>query len=192
MHSLEPHFGWRHLYTAEEDEKSPFFGREYSEFEFTNRVYNYVIHPQWDEIGSPTLFIKILYAEYDEKFAILELLGEWNDCIHNDIMIFKRDILEKIMSFGINKFIIVGENILNFHYDGDDYYAEWKEDIGDGWIALLNFQPHVLAELKHNALLGFFETGGKLNDIGWRTFTPLQLFQVVEMNIKKRINAQKE
>jgi hypothetical protein len=41
MHEIEPYFNWRHLYTAEEDENSPFFGREYSEFEYSNTVYNY-------------------------------------------------------------------------------------------------------------------------------------------------------
>ncbi len=97
MHDIEPHYSWRNLYSAEEDERSPFFGREYSEFEFTNSIYGYCIHPQWDEIGSPTLFIKILFVDYDEKFAVIEMLGEWNDCLHNDIMFLKRDAIDKLM-----------------------------------------------------------------------------------------------
>ena len=78
MHDIEPYFKWRDWYTAEEDTRSPFYGREYSEFEFTHAVYNYLIHPQWDEFGSKTLYLKILYADYDEHFAIIEMLGEWN------------------------------------------------------------------------------------------------------------------
>jgi imidazoleglycerol phosphate synthase glutamine amidotransferase subunit HisH len=52
MHDIEPHFGWRHLYIAAEDPHSPFYRRKYSEFYFTNTVYNYYIHPQWDEFGT--------------------------------------------------------------------------------------------------------------------------------------------
>ena len=46
---------------------------------------------------------------------------------------------------GINKYILIGENILNFHYSDDSYYEEWFDDNGDnGWIVLLNFREHVL------------------------------------------------
>lgn len=41
MHDIEPFYNWRHLYTADEDPRSPFYGREYSEFEFSQTVYNY-------------------------------------------------------------------------------------------------------------------------------------------------------
>ena len=30
--------------------------------------------------------MKVLMADYDEKYAIIELIGEWNDAIENDIM----------------------------------------------------------------------------------------------------------
>ena len=60
MHAIEPYFNWRDFYISSEDSRSPFFGREYSEFHFVDQVYNYVIHPQWDNFGSSTLFLKIL------------------------------------------------------------------------------------------------------------------------------------
>ncbi len=85
MHEIEPYFNWRHLYIADEDVKSPFYGRTYSEFEFTQTVYNFYIHPQWDDFGSSTLYIKILFADYETGFAIIEMIGEWNDAIENDI-----------------------------------------------------------------------------------------------------------
>ena len=56
MHEIEPYYHWRHLYMAEEDPLSPFFGQTYSEFEFSQTVYNYYIHPQWDEIGIASPF----------------------------------------------------------------------------------------------------------------------------------------
>ena len=91
MQDIEPYYNWRHLYTAEEDKRSPFYGRQYSEFEYSLTLYNYYIHPQWDDFGSRTLYMKLLYADYDQQFAILELLGEWNDAIENDIMTLRRE-----------------------------------------------------------------------------------------------------
>ncbi len=125
MHEIEPFYNWRQFYIAEEDEKSPFFGREYSEFEYTNQLYNFLIHPQWDEFGSLTLFMKIIFVDYDLKFCAMELLGEWNDALNNDIMILKRDIVEELQLHGIHKFVLIGENVLNFHYSDDSYYEEW-------------------------------------------------------------------
>ena len=95
MHDIEPFYNWRHIYVAEEDSLSPFFGRTYSEFEFSQTVYNYYIHPQWDDFGSKTLYLKILFVEHEQHFAIIELLGEWNDAIENDIMELKREIMGK-------------------------------------------------------------------------------------------------
>ena len=187
MHTIEPYFNWRHLYAAEEDEHSPFYEREYSEFEFIHRVYDHLIHPQWDEIGSPTLYIKILFADYDEGFAIIEMMGEWNDCINNDIMFFKREIIENIMMHGINKFILIGENVLNFHASDDCYYEEWFDELEEGWIALFNFRRHVLKEMQSNNLDYYFVSGGDLSMLDWRTDTPLQLYQRVVLIVNKRL-----
>src|SRR5690606_33914823 len=122
MHEIEPYYNWRHRYTSEEDERSPFFGREHSEFHFTHAVYDHVIHPQWDEIGSETLYLKVLFTDYDEGYAILEFIGEWNDLLGNDIMFLKRDIIEGMMDQGISRFILIGENVLNFHASDEEYY----------------------------------------------------------------------
>ena len=122
MHFIEPFFNWRGDYIASEDTASPFYEREYSEFEFSNRIYNYLIHPQWDYFGSATLFLKVLYTDYEQGYAIIEFMGEWNDTIENDIMLLKRDVIEPMMNNGINKFILIGENVLNFHSSDDCYY----------------------------------------------------------------------
>ena len=183
MHTLEPYFNWRNLYIASEDERSPFYGREYSDFEFSNKIYNHIIHPQWDHIGSPTLFIKILFIDYDEGFAIIELIGEWNDCINNDIMYFKRDIVETIMEQGVNKFILIGENVLNFHNSDDCYYEEWHEELEDGWIIPLNFREHVLKEFDRAGITRYYTWDELLFDFPWRTYRPLQLYQKVVQQI---------
>lgn len=187
MHYVEPYYNWRGYYIASEDPSSPFYGREYSEFEFNNSVYNFYIHPQWDTIGSPTLFIKILFTDYETGFVIIELLGEWNDAIENDIMILKRDIIEPIMEQGITKFILIGENVLNFHYSDDCYYEEWFDEVEDGWIAMVNFHEHVINEFERANIDHYFLMGGELEEIEWRTYLPQHFFDKVESLVNKRI-----
>ena len=188
MHDIEPFWLWRDLYIASEDELSPFYNRQYSEFEFTQSVYNYLIHPQWDYIGSPTLYIKILYADYELSFCVIEFIGEWNDCLHNDIMFLKRNIIDCMVKEGIRKFMLVGENILNFHASDDCYYQEWFEDIDDGWIAAINFRKHVISEFESHHIDYYMAFGGNLNNLDWRTFTPLQLLEKVDSLMTKRLN----
>ncbi len=188
MHTIEPFYAWRNLYDPSTDPRSPFFGATYSETLCINSVYNYFIHPQWDEFGSATLYAKILYADYNIGFCVIELLGEWNDLLYNDIMFLKRNIAEIMIEKGINKFILIGENILNFHADDDSYYQEWFDEVEEGWIALLNFRPHVSAEIQRGRLDYYLALGGKLDDVSWRTLNPKQLFELVNTQITKRLN----
>ena len=187
MHYIEPHFGWLSLYSAAEDPESPFYGREYSEFFFDKAIYNYLIHPQWDHFGSNTLYLKLLYVDYNESFAVIELLGEWNDAIYNDIMQFKREVIEILEGNGINKFILIGENVLNFHSSDDSYYEEWFQDVEDGWICLVNFREHVLDEFRRSHIDYYVNFGGELDDLAWRKLAPRQLFQHIEGILSKRL-----
>jgi len=182
MHDIEPFYNWQHLYNAEEDELSPFYGVQHSEFEFSNTVYNYYIHPQWDEFGSKTLYLKVLFADYDFNFVILEMIGEWNDAVENDIMTLKREVIDLMINKGITKFMLITENILNFHSGDRDYYEEWVEEIGGngGWIASINMPEHSMQEFKHARLgryIHFFESPN------WRTFRPNDFFNSIDNKI---------
>lgn len=188
MHDIEPYYSWRHLYIASEDHRSPFYRREYSEFEFTHAVYNYLIHPQWDEMGSATLYLKILYVSYEKGFAIIEFIGEWNDALYNDIMYLKRNIADVLIANGVTKFILIGENVLNFHSLDSDYYEEWFDDIEDGWIVALNFREHVIREFKHARLDYYIAFGGRFDHFNWRGFDPNQLFTAIEAQMMRRLN----
>ncbi len=188
MHYVEPYFGWRGYYIASDDPNSPFYERNYSEFEFINTVYDFYIHPQWDSFGSSTLYIKILFVDYDEKYAIIELIGEWNDAIENDIMTMKRELIDSLMENGINKFILIGENVLNFHYSDDCYYEEWFDDVDEGWIALVNFHDHVIQEFERINIDHYFLMGGELEEIEWRTFRPYQFFKKINELALNRLN----
>jgi len=188
MHEIEPFYRWRDDYIASEDERSPFYEMEYNEFEFDKKIYNYYIHPQWDAFGSQTLYIKTLFVDYDRQYAILEFIGEWNDAIYNDIMLLKREILELMVDEGINKFILVGENVLNYHSSDDSYYEEWFQDVEDGWIAGINFRDHVIDEFKRSNIDYYINFGGELDHMTWRTLKPIQVFKKVEEQLVKRLS----
>ena len=179
MQDIEPYFNWRHLYIAEEDEQSPFYGRTYSEFEFTNTVYNYYIHPQWDDFGSRTLYIKLLFVEYDQQYAIIELLGEWNDAIENDIMTLRRDVTDLMQQQGISKFILIAENVLNFHSSDDSYYVEWRESVIEegGWVVIVDMPSQSQHDFKKARLTNYVAL---LDFPQWRTLKPELVFQQVD------------
>lgn len=180
MHNIEPFYHWRHLYIAEEDERSPFFGKTYSEFEFSNTIYNYYIHPQWDDIDSDTLYAKILFADYDDGFAVIELIGEWNDAINNDILFLKQNLIDHLIEQGIIKFAIITEQVLNFHASDDSYYEEWKEEIEDGWIIFVHPLEHVQREMESVYLYRQVYFLGEEEGIIWRKHTPTTLLQTLE------------
>lgn len=186
MQELEPFHRWRDMYTAEEDPKSPFFGRVYNEFENTNTIYNYVIHPQWDDMGSRTLFIKILFADYRKHFAIIEMIGEWNDAIENDIMTLRRDVTDILFHEGITKFILIAENVLNFHSSDREYYEEWFENVADenGWIVCLNMPEATQHDFRKMKLNYYIELK-ELAD--WRIYKPEMIFKLLNDEQMKRL-----
>lgn len=189
MQNIEPYYNWRQKYIASEDNKSPFFGRVYNEFQYTNKIYNYYIHPQWDEFGSSTLYLKILFTNYDDGFAIIELIGEWNDALHNDVMFLKREVIDELVNQSIHKFILIGENVLNYHGDDNCYYEEWWDDIkdDDGWVVFVNFLPHVVDEMVETELQYYVNLEDVFSEINWRPQTPKKLFQAIDTMINKGI-----
>ncbi|NNC95029.1 MAG: hypothetical protein HKN92_05660 [Chitinophagales bacterium] len=188
MHELEPYYKWRELYISSEDDQSPFFGKEYSEFAYSSAIYNYYIHPQWDFFGSPTMYIKILYADYRKGFVVIEMIGEWNDAINNDIMFLKREVIDVLVGNGINKFILIGENILNFHASDDCYYEEWHDDLSDeGWIVGLNFREHVVNEMQAHNVHHYIHCNKRYQDLAWRKLQPEHLLHATENLIFKFI-----
>lgn len=189
MHDIEPHYRWMDEYIASEDEQSPFYGYVNNELGFSNKIYNYYIHPQWDEFGSATLYLKILFVDYEKSFAIIELIGEWNDTLHNDIKFLKREVIDVLTASHINKFILICENVLNFHGSDDCYYEEWHEDICEngGWICLINTLDHVEQEMKDSRLQYFINFGAQYNNLNWRILKPKNVFMAVEAILQKDV-----
>jgi hypothetical protein len=102
-------------------------------------------------------------------------------------MFLKRNIIDVLVDEGVSQFILIGENVLNFHTSDDSYYEEWFEDIEEGWIAFINFHEHVLSDFAEANIDYYITSGGKLNDLNWRTYLPPQLYEKVEKMVMKRI-----
>ncbi len=183
MHDIEPHHLWRDSYIASEDGRSPHYGRIYDEFRFTNAVYNYFIHPQWDEFGSNTLYAKILFVDYEEGYAIVELIGEWNDCLSNDVLFLKQNIIDPLISEGIYKHVVMLDHVLNFHGSDNSYYEEWSEDVTDlgGYICFVNALDHVRDEMTSTCIDHFVRLHEGMQIPNWRSYTPRNLLTQVEM-----------
>src|SRR5258708_37237654 len=131
--------------------------------------------------------MKVLVADYDEHYVIMELFGEWNDAIENDIMNLKREVVDKFNDFGITKYILIAENVLNFHSGDKDYYEEWFEEVTDagGWIACLNMPEQTQHDFRKAKLNRFIELVELVN---WRTYTPFHLFKLIDEHILRRLH----
>jgi hypothetical protein len=141
----------------------------------------------WDEFGSRTLYLKVLMADYEEQYAIIEMIGEWNDAIENDIMSLKREVVDEFIRNGINKFILITENVLNFHSGDDCYYEEWYDDISDegGWIVSLNMPVQTQHDFIKARLGNYIEN---LDLPSWRTMKPDVLFNQIDNILLRRLN----
>lgn len=187
MHEIEPYHAWSKYYDAAKDRLSPFFGKNYNYEQFSDTIYGYYIDPAWDNIGSETLYMKILFADYDSGVAIFEMFGEWNDALHNDIMHLKRNIIDHFNLQGINRYILIGENVFNFHGSDDSYYEEWFEDVEDGWIAAVNFRDFVQDEWRKFNVDNYVNCGGTLDMPHWRTLKPHIFIEKVDQLIQRRL-----
>ena len=118
---------------------------------------------------------------------IIEMIGEWNDAIENDIMQLKRSIIDEMIAKGIYKFILITENVLNFHSSDADYYEEWYEDIKEegGWIVSNNMPQQTQYDFQRSHIDRYIRL---LENANWRTFQPQHFFQLID-NRMLRLNA---
>lgn len=187
MHDIEPYHNWIKFYDSSADNKSPFFGKEYNYELFSETIYGYFINPAWDQIGSETLYVKILYANYKIGFVVIELIGEWNDTLHNDVMLLKRNLIDLLIERKIFKFVLIGENVFNFHGSDDCYYEEWFDDVPEGYIIFLGFRDFIQREWRKFGIDSYANYGGSLQIDNWRTMTPQTFFEIIDKEIIKRL-----
>ncbi|HUR30105.1 MAG TPA: hypothetical protein VMZ69_01665, partial [Saprospiraceae bacterium] len=113
----------------------------------------------------------------------IELIGEWNDCITNDVMILRREITDLLQDQGISKFILIVENVLNYHASDDNsYFEEWQDEVSDmdGWVAIVNPLKHVDEEMSKFGLTQYVHL---LTGANWRGHKPRALLKWVEQHL---------
>ena len=185
LYTIEPFYGWLELYNHQEDERSPFHGVEHNLFYFDRSVNNIPAHPLWDQIGSESLLVKILYADYPEGYAIIELFGEWNDLFDNDYKLLAENCLTYLIDQGVNKFILVCENVFHIYLDQDDYYQALAEEIETGWICMLRPRTHILEEMEAYGISSYFYWSPVLDEVACRRLKPHQIYQLVSSRMQK-------
>ena len=62
MHLLEPYGRWTSLYQGDLDRWNP-LARQERPVEGYHLLYDHLLHPDWDSLGSETLYVKVLFAE---------------------------------------------------------------------------------------------------------------------------------
>jgi hypothetical protein len=94
-------------------------------------------------------------------------------------MLLKRYVLEPFESESIHKFILIAENVLNFHSDGTDYYDELSQELREsgGWVVCLNMPYQSEIEFKQAGNHHFIEL---YNIPEWRSYRPFHLLRKVE------------
>ena len=102
-------------------------------------------------------------------------------------MTLKRDVVDIMIKDGITKFILITENVLNFHSGDAEYYEEWQDDIRDegGWVVLLNLPEQSQHDFRRSRLRNYIEF---LEYPGWRTLQPQHLFAAVDNTMLRRLN----
>lgn len=188
MQNIEPFFGWLKYYTNEEDPNSPFQSVTHNAFEFDRNVYEYLAHPLWDDIDSDSLLVKILFANYVEGYAVIEMFGVWNDLILNDFKLFSENCLSFLTDAGITKFILIVENVLNIYLDTDDYYEAMQEELEDGWMVMLRPRPHIIREIEEYEMGQYFFWSPDLDDLRWRKLKPQELYGFVDSKMNLLLN----
>ena len=104
-------------------------------------------------------------------------------------MLLKRNFLEILLAEGISKFILIGENVFNFHGSDDSYYEEWFEEVEEeqGWIAAVNFPDFIQEEMRKYKIDQYINMGGTLQLDNWRTLHPQRMYELVYALIERRL-----
>ncbi len=185
---IEPFYGWLEYYSHDRDDRSPFHDVEHSLFEFDRSINRIPAHPLWDDFGSESLLVKILYADYERKFAILELFGEWNDLYDNDFKLLSENCLALMAEKGIRYFILICENVFHGYFESDDYYQEFVENLEDGWMCAIRLREELQEEMIHYGINGYFFWSPMLDDIPWRTIKPKRIFHLVSGRLQNLLH----
>jgi MFS superfamily sulfate permease-like transporter len=102
-------------------------------------------------------------------------------------MELKREVIELLAAQGISKYILITENVLNYHSSDKEYYQEWYEEVSEenGWIVALNMPEATQQDFRKKKLNYYIELM-ELQD--WRVYKPYHLFRKIDDALSKRID----
>lgn len=184
---IEPFYGWLPLYSHERDSNSPFHAVDHNLFQFDRSINRIPAHPLWDDFGSESLLVKILFANYQEGYAILELFGEWNDLYDNDFKLLSENCLALLVEHGITRFILICENVFHGYFESDDYYEAMQEQLEDGWLVAMRLRPGMQEEMMEYGINSYFFWSPLLDQLLWRKMKPAKLFREVSKRLENLI-----
>jgi hypothetical protein len=101
-------------------------------------------------------------------------------------MELKREIIDRLSKLKITKYILITENVLNFHSSDKEYYQEWFEEVTEenGWIVSLNMPEATQQDFRKKKLHYYIEL---MEIADWRIYKPYHLFRKIDDQISKRI-----
>jgi MFS superfamily sulfate permease-like transporter len=102
-------------------------------------------------------------------------------------MILRREVTDKLFARGITKFILIAENVLNFHSSDDSYYENWREEVADegGWVVILNMPQQSQYDFKRARLTNYVQL---MDFEQWRTLKPELVFQQVDNTVMRLLD----
>jgi hypothetical protein len=102
-------------------------------------------------------------------------------------MTLRRDVTDLLYKKGITHFILIAENVLNFHSSDDSYYEDWGEQVSDsgGWVVILDMPGQSQYDFVNARLNNYIEL---IDFPQWRTLKPELVFEQIDDKMIKRIN----
>jgi len=101
-------------------------------------------------------------------------------------MELKREVIDIFEREGIYKFVLIADNVLNFHSGIKEYYQEWYEEVTDEnrWIVMIDMPEATQHDFRNAKLNQYVE----LYDLpNWRTYKPFHLFKKIDNELMARL-----
>jgi hypothetical protein len=91
-----------------------------------------------------------------------------------------------MIATGIRKFLLITENVMNFHSSDDCYYEEWWDDIKDdgGWIVAMNMPVQTRQEFEKAHLDNYVHL---LDVEKWRPYQPQHIYNEIDNLMMRRL-----
>ncbi|MEM6801348.1 MAG: hypothetical protein AAF696_08080, partial [Bacteroidota bacterium] len=93
--------------------------------------------------------------------------------------------LTYLIDQGINKYILICENVFHIYLEEDDYYRAVEEELEDGWIFALRLRKELKDEMRDYGIAPYIYWSEKLDTVNWRSLKPAQLYKLIYSMLHK-------